>query len=58
MVTGCVALCDFDCSGVFVETVNGLVSVYGEGLEVCAFRADLLCVKGRIEKIEFGGSVC
>lgn len=58
MVTGCVALCDFDPSCVYVETVNGLVSVFGKGLEVCAFRADLLCVKGRIEKIEFGGCVC
>ena len=58
MVTGCVALCDFDSKSVFVETVNGLVSVFGQGLEVCAFRADLLCVRGKIEKVEFGGCVC
>ena len=58
IVTGCVALCDFDASCVYVETVNGLVSVFGQSLEVCAFRADLLCVRGRIEKVEFGGCVC
>ncbi len=58
LVTGCVALCDFDSSSVYVETVSGLVSVFGECLEVCAYRADLLCVKGRIERVEFGGTVC
>lgn len=58
LLCGCVALCDFDSGSVFVETVSGLVSVFGECLEICAYRADLLFVRGKIERIEFGGCIC
>ena len=58
LVCGCVALCDFDSEKVFIQTVDGLLSVFGECLEICAFRADIVSVKGKIEKIEFGGCIC
>lgn len=58
LICGCVALCDFDSRSVFIQTVDGPVSVFGEYLEICAFRADIVSVKGKIESIEFGGSIC
>jgi len=58
LLTGCVSLLDFDDCKVIVNTVNGLVTVFGEGLRIVAFRADLLSVSGCIHSVEFGGRIC
>jgi len=53
VITGCTALMDFDDKTVCVKTVSGDISVKGSSLSVSAFRADLLCVCGRISSVEF-----
>lgn len=55
MLTGCTCLVDFNDSTVLVETVNGRIRFEGEGLKICAFRADLLSVCGNIRRIDFEG---
>ena len=55
LLTGCTALCDFDDTSVRAETVSGPVTVWGRGLSVCAYRCDLISVKGEITKVELGG---
>ena len=59
LISGCRTLVDFDDRSVTVDTVNGKVTVYGKGLCVCAFRADLLSVSGSLSRIDFGeGEIC
>lgn len=59
LLTGCRSLIDFNEEKVIVDTVSGLVTVYGEQLCVNTFRADLLCVCGTLTRVEFGeGETC
>lgn len=58
LLTGCTDLFDFCDEFVFVDTVNGPLKIWGTGLSVTAYRADLLTLEGTITKIEFGGEVC
>lgn len=57
LVTGCIALLDFDEAHVLASTVNGIVRISGEELRVTAFRRDILAVFGKIKNIDFGDKV-
>lgn len=54
MLTGCKGLLDFSDRLILCETVSGILKIYGKGLSVCAYRADLLLVCGSIDAISFG----
>ncbi len=52
LITGCLCLVDFSKETVIADTVDGRVRIIGKDMSVCAFRGDLLSVKGRILSIE------
>lgn len=58
LLTGCTELYDFNEEFVFVNTVNGPLRIWGTGLSVTAYRADLLTLEGTVTKIELGGELC
>lgn len=54
VLCGCRGICAYTEERVALRTPFGVVSVYGQGLEMGCMTADGATVTGRIQRIEFG----
>ena len=54
VLCGCRGICGYTEECISLRTPFGMVSVYGQGLEMGCMTADGATVIGRIQRIEFG----